>query len=64
MSISRSGLCSQGKGGPWEEKGWSLVCLGRGLYSEGKDRVISLGGILSGLCSQGVLVQRWSPGKV
>ena len=30
---------------------WSL--LTRGLYSEGKYRVISLGGILSGLCREG-----------
>ena len=30
---------------------WSL--LTRGLYSEGKYREISLGGILSGLCREG-----------
>ena len=46
---------------------WSL--LTRGLYSEGKYRVISLGGgggggILSGLCRGGVLVRGWSLGQV
>ena len=41
---------------------WSL--LTRGLYSEGKYRVISLGGILGGLCREGVLVRGWSLGQV
>ena len=64
MSISESGPCSQVKHGLWEEKGglWSL--LTRGLYSEGKYRVIFLRGILSGLCREGVLVRGWSLGQV
>ena len=41
---------------------WSL--LKGGLYSGGKYRVISLGGILSGLCLQGVLIRRWPLGQV
>ena len=41
---------------------WSL--LTRGLYSEGKYRVISVGGILSGLCREGVLFRGWSLGQV
>ena len=46
-----------------KEKGglWSL--LTRGLYSEGKYKVTSLRGILSGLCREGVLVQGWSLGQ-
>ena len=46
----------------WKEKGglWSLT---RGLYSEGKYKVTSLRGILSGLCREGVLVQGWSLGQ-
>ena len=46
----------------WKKKGglWSL--LTRGLYSEGKYRVISLGGI--SLCREGVLVRGWSLGQV
>ena len=64
MSISRSGLCSQWKCGPWEEKGQSLVYVEGGLYSEGKYKVISLGGILNGLCSQGVLIRRRPLGQV
>ena len=45
-------------------KGLSLIFVDRGLYSEGKYRVISLGGTLSDLCSQGVLVRRSSLGQV
>ena len=41
---------------------WSL--LTRGLYSEVKYKVISLGGVLSGLCEEGVLVRGWSLGQV
>ena len=46
-----------------KEKGglWSL--LTRGLHSEGKYKVTSLRGILSGLCREGVLVQGWSLGQ-
>ena len=45
MSISESGPCSQVKHGLWEEKRRvSGLCRQGGLYSEGKYRVISLGG--------------------
>ena len=66
MSTSERGPCSQVKHGLWEEIRRSLVrsLLTRGLYSEGKYRVISLGGILSGLCREGVLVRGWSLGQV
>ena len=64
MPISERGPCSQVKLVVGNKKGglWSL--LTRGLYSEGKYRVISLGGILSGLCREGVLVRGWSLGQV
>ena len=45
------------KGGPWS-------LLKGGPYLEGKYIVISLGGILSGLCSQGVLIRRSPHGQV
>ena len=64
MSISESGPCSQVKHGLWEEKRRSLVFVDKGLYLEGKYRVISLGGISSGLCREGVLVRGWSLGQV
>ena len=64
MSIFERGLYSQVKLVFGKKKGglWSL--LTRGLYSEGKYRVISLGGILGGLCWEGVLVRGWSLGQV
>ena len=60
MSISESGPCSQVKHGLWEEKRRSLVFVDK----EGKYRVISLVGISSGLCREGVLVRGWSLGQV
>ena len=41
---------------------WSL--LTRGLYSEGKYRVISLRRILSGLCREGFFIRELSLGQV
>ena len=40
-----------------KKKGGRLSLLTRGLYSEGKYRVMSLGGILRGLCREGVVSQ-------
>ena len=47
-----------------KKKGGLWFVLTGGLYSQGKYRVISLRGILSGLFSQRVLVRRWSLGQV
>ena len=47
-----------------KKKGGLWFSLTRGLYSEGTYRLISLGGILSGLCREGVLVRGWSLAQV
>ena len=47
-----------------KKKGGLWTLLTRGLYSEEKYRVIFLGGILSSLCREGVLVRGWSLGQV
>ena len=60
MSISESGPCSQVNHGLWKEKRRSLVFVDKGSLLG----VISLGGILSGLCREGVLVRGWSLGHV